>query len=300
MKEFKRFELKDRSFLESFFVKHNNLRFCEFNFANLYGWGEIYQIVWKDFDGRILMYNGLEDVIYFPLGKEITPIELLNISDNVIEHGKSGNYMFVPAYYINKHKKELICDFDIIEDENNYDYIYLTEKLADLSGRKLSKKRNLISQFERNNHDYSCEILKKEHSEECLELSRIWCQERICDVLGFTEEMSAIARVFDKFEELSVEGIAVKIDGKIKAFSIFSKLCEDCYDTHFEKYDSTVKGLAQIINRDTAVYLKDKCTYINREQDMGLPGLRKSKRSYYPEMFTHHFLLERKSKERQR
>ncbi|MCK9223608.1 MAG: phosphatidylglycerol lysyltransferase domain-containing protein [Candidatus Muirbacterium halophilum] len=297
MNDFKSFELKDREYLEKFFLKENNLRFCEFNFTNLYCWGEIYKILWKEFNNSILMYNGLEDVIYFPLGDEFEVKDIINISDSMIKQGKTGNYMFVPHYYIEKYKEELSDDFNIIADENNFDYIYLTEKLAFLKGRKLSKKRNLISQFERNIVDYKSELLKKEYSEECLKLARKWCEERICDLLGFTEEMSAIRRVFDNFNKLSVEGIVVKVDGKIEAFSIFSKLYEDCYDIHFEKYNSSIKGIAQIINKDTAVYLNDKCQYINREQDMGILGLKKSKRSYYPDLMPKSYILERKSKE---
>lgn len=294
MKDFKDFKIKDREFLENFFLNHNDHRLCEFNFSNLYGWGEIYQIVWKDYDGRILMYNGLEDVIYFPVGNELDPSHIVQISDRIMDNGKSGSYMFVPEYYVKKYEKYLKKDFELIYDENNFDYIYSAEKLAFLPGRKLSKKRNLISQFERNFPDYKTEFLRKQDSEECLELANKWCQERICDVLGFSQEMSAIGRIFDRFDDLPVEGIVVKIEEKIKAFSIFSRLYKDCYDTHFEKFDTSIKGLAQIINRETAKYLNEKCEYINREQDMGIDGLRKSKRSYFPDKFPAHYILERK------
>lgn len=291
---FKNFEIKDKEYLKTLFINKNNFYLCEFNFLNMFSWGDIYRITWDNYKNGVLIYNDLEKYIYFPLADDINPKDILDISNNMISLNKSGNFMFIPESFYCENKSFLNKYFKSVEDINNYDYIYKSEKLASLSGRKLSKKRNLISQFNRNNKDVIIREITKKDSEICLELSQKWCKERICDLLGFEYEMSAIKRVFDNFDELEAGGVGVFIKNRLCAFSIFSKLNNDCYDIHFEKFITSIKGLAQVINQETAKLIQDRCIYINREQDMGLAGLRKNKRSYKPSFMAKSYRLYRK------
>jgi hypothetical protein len=96
-------------------------------------------------------------------------------------------------------------------------------------------------------------------------------------------ELSAMEKAFDHFEDLGLEGLALMADRQMVAFSIFSPLNHDTWNVQFEKSDFDYKGAAQVINHQTALYLKDRCRYINREQDLGIKGLRQAKMSYEPE-----------------
>ena len=283
----------ERELFENFFYKHNIIM-CEFNFANLYVWGEIYKFEWTMFQNRLLIFSNYDDIIYMPQGENISFNQLMEISDYFLSQNKSGDFMFVNADFVENEKQNLISNFEIIPDVDDFDYVYETEKLVNLRGKKLNKKKNLISQFKRNIENYEIRLLEKKDFKDCINLSEMWCEDKLCDKMGFNIEMEAIKSLFLKYYDISVEGLGVFIDGKLEAFSVFSKLNHNTYDIHFEKFNTQIKGLPCVINNETAKYLSDKCKYLNREQDMGLPGLRKNKRSWEPEFLVESYYLRRK------
>ena len=283
----------ERELFENFFYKHNIIM-CEFNFANLYVWGEIYKFEWTMFQNRLLIFSNYDDIIYMPQGENISFNQLMEISDYFLSQNKSGDFMFVNPDFVEDEKQNLISNFEIIPDIDDFDYVYETEKLVNLRGKKLNKKKNLISQFKRNIENYEIRLLEKKDFKDCINLSEMWCEDKLCDKMGFNIEMEAIKSLFLKYYDISVEGLGVFIDGKLEAFSVFSKLNDNTYDIHFEKFNTQIKGLPCVINNETAKYLSDKCKYLNREQDMGLPGLRKNKRSWEPEFLVESYYLRRK------
>lgn len=284
--------LSDREILDKILISSNKM-LCNYNFSNLYIWGEIYKTKWKLYRERLLLYDGLDDFLSMPVGRHFELSEMVEISDEFIKQGKSGSFMFVDADYAEKNKN--ITDyFKTVSDEDNADYIYLTRNLCELKGKKLHKKKNLISQFLRNNPGYVSKKLEKQFLKNCFELAEKWCKLKNCDEVGYTHETSALKRAFDKFEELKLEGLVVFVKDEMVAFSILDKQNAKMADVHFEKYDSTIKGSEQIICWETAKYLLDKYEYINREEDLGIEGLRQSKRSYDPEFTVKTYKLYRK------
>jgi len=97
------------------------------------------------------------------------------------------------------------------------------------------------------------------------------------------DEFTAIERAFENFDRLGFEGIALWVKNRLVAFCVFSRLNHDTYNIQFEKSDIAFKGAAQVINQETTKYLRNKCVYLNREQDLGIKGLRQAKLSYEPE-----------------
>jgi hypothetical protein len=288
--QFKLFEIADRPVIQGFFDATEPLS-CEYNFSNLFSWGKVYQFKWAIIEDQLVIHNGRENELCMPLGKEISPSELLELS-KIFENCPIGQ---VPAEYAEKHP-ELENNFTLSQSENLAEYIYLTEKLYKLSGKKLNKKKNLISQFKRDNPEASClRISNAEIREKCFELAKKWCVEKPCESLSITHEKSAMRRAFDHFEELELDGLALFLKDEIIAFSIFSRQNSQAYTVHYEKFDREYKGVSQVINQETAGYLRDKCRLLNREQDIGLPGLRKAKRSYAPEFMLNNFILEPKA-----
>ncbi|HRR29388.1 MAG TPA: phosphatidylglycerol lysyltransferase domain-containing protein, partial [Victivallales bacterium] len=176
--------------------------------------------------------------------------------------------------------KDISSYFEVIEDEDFVDYVHLIDRLVELKGSKLAKKKNLISQFVRNHPDYKCLPITDNFKTSILELSDKWYAKQHTNHIGLKHEKLALNSAIEHFESLSLEGLVILAENKICAFSIFSRQNDETYIEHFEKADSEIKGSAQIINMETAKYLRTKAKFLNREQDLGIPGLRKAKLSY--------------------
>ena len=251
---------------------------CEYSFANLFMWGESYDMQWCNFNNAPLILIAEEDVLMFPLCHGMNSEKLKDLSLSFIEAGGSGAITQIPGQFI-KANPELNDFYEIRDNRNFADYLHLTEKLCKLSGRKLSKKRNLISQFIRNNPNFENLPLTPELFDHCLELVQ---KNMIEENTEHQEELLAIQKGFANFAKLELGGRVIIVNGETVAFAVFCQHIDGAYLIHYEKSDYNFKGAAQIINWKIAEYLTDKCEYINREQDLGIPGLRKAKLSYDP------------------
>ncbi len=268
--------------------------FCEYNFANLFMWGDIYQTRWLLQENRLWLYNGHDDLMLMPVGRALDMAGLVAVSDGLRREGKNGNFVLVDPDFVQENPG--LGDFFKVEaDPDNGDYIYLSQKLIDLPGNKLHKKRNQINQFLAQNPDYSQRELQPSDLGACLELAEKWCRLRICAELDFSHETSALKRALNHFDDLGLQGVAISLGGELAAFSIYSRLNSNMADVHFEKFAPEVKGIGQVINWDTAKSLSGSYKYVNREQDLGIEGLRQAKRSYSPEYILNAYSLERKT-----
>lgn len=270
----------------------NDLFFCDYNFANLFIWGDIYQTRWLFSDERLWIYNGFDDLMLMPVGKALSLSELVAVSDWLRRQGKSGNFVLVDPDFV-KDNPGLGDFFKISIDLDNGDYIYSSRKLVDLAGNKLHKKRNLVNQFLALYPDYACLPLQASDLDACLDLAERWCRTRSCVELDFNHETSALKRALSHFGELELQGLKIAIGDQMAAFSVYSRLSSNMADVHFEKFAPEVKGVGQVINWETAKALSGRFKYINREQDLGIEGLRQAKKSYDPEYIVSAYFLER-------
>lgn len=279
--------------LKSYFKKYPTPR-SAYNIVNIMIWGPLFKAQWMEYKERLILYNETWTCILMPLGNFLSPEELSSVSESFYQSGKCGSVSLVDNEYVSQYRNHL-TDFNIVKDFNTADYIYLSERLARLSGKKLQKKKNLISQFIRQYGKYEVEEIDKNDAEECLRLSDQWYEDHPEDKeIGYKYEREALLRAFQFFHELQIEGKIIRLDREIIAFSLFSELKEDMAIIHFEKFNRIFKGAAQLINWETARYLQPRYHYINREEDMGIPGLRKSKQSYQPLMLLDSYKLIRK------
>lgn len=179
-------------------------------------------------------------------------------------------------------------NISLINRDSIREYIYDAEKLRTLSGRKYSKKRNhLKSFFNTYNGRYQYKLLNtKEDFESCRKLLLEWGKD-VSDKEDVINENRAINIIFDNYElikeNLKIAG--VYIDKKLEAFTIGSKVNKDMVIIHIEKANHKIKGLYQYINREFLIREFPEVLYVNREEDMGIEGLKKSKMSYYPIRF---------------
>lgn len=290
--KFKEAGLEDGSIVAERVFRNNEIC-CEYNFPNMYTWGGIYKTSWNLFNNHLYIYLPVDDELLLPPERDVTTEELLHVSDIMIQNGSEGAISQVAKDYLEAHP-ELLNHFTAEPYPEDFgEYIYSVEKLYNLSGSKLAKKKNLFSQFKKLYPNYECKMLDDAVAADCRRLSLEWISDKEKD--GKLEfESVALDRTFAHYRELGLEGIAIYIEGKIAAYAIFSRQTADCYNVCFEKASHEYKGSSQAINWETAAYLKDKCKIVNREQDLGVEGLRHAKRSYAPEYLLTNYILKRK------
>ena len=189
--------------------------------------------------------------------------------------------------FLETHFKDL---FSFEDDRGNYDYLYNIDSLCTLSGRKLSKKRNHINGFLQSYGDWNVQEINSLNIQDVLEFAGQWYQKKsggdseIGDE-SLAYEKKALLQIVPQIEKIGADGIVLYVDGKVAAFTVGMRISETVYDTVFEKADDGIKGSYNIINREFARFLKNKyesLKFINREQDLNLPGLRQAKLSYMP------------------
>jgi hypothetical protein len=196
-----------------------------------------------------------------------------------------SSYNLVPEAYFEAYGERRISkQFKIVEQKKYADYVYKTENLVDLSGHQFSKKRNLIKQFERKYQEtdqVKVENIRRDIADECIDFLKIWYLERGRN--NCSDDQNAAIRTFKEFDELELSGIAVRLNGEICGLATCARLTEEIGVLNLQMAVRGRKGLYQFLDRECAARLfLNKYKYINKESDMGLPGLRQSKRSYNP------------------
>lgn len=181
-------------------------------------------------------------------------------------------------------------DFFQKEDRNNWDYVYLVSDLCSLSGKKYHGKRNHINKFLKE-HTYTYEPITKEVIPECLAMAETWLEKKP-KLPELLLEMKALKKAFSLYEELNFTGALIRTEGQVQAFTLGEPLTKNMFVTHFEKAMDELPGLYPLINQQFAANHLTGYTYVNREEDMGLPGLRKAKQSYYPAFMVKKYLIE--------
>ena len=181
----------------------------------------------------------------------------------------------------------------ISEDRDSFDYVYLRDELATLPGNRFHKKKNRINYFT-TRHNYEVQIFSAQHLCGCLQLLDEWG--RVAEVEGnrsFGLEMDATTEALAQAAVLGLEGLVVMVEGAVRAFAVGERLNGETAVCHFEKADHFMEGLSQLINREFAQRLFNDCRYVNREQDLGEPGLRNAKLSYHPAELIKKFRMQR-------
>ncbi len=173
--------------------------------------------------------------------------------------------------------------FKITANRNKYEYIYKTKDLALLPGKKYHGKKNHISKFSKT-YDWQYKSLNYENKEKYLNFIETWFRKKLSyEKIKQEKEYIAITSAINNIESLDFEGGVIEIHGKIVAFTLGERINSKIFLTHFEKALPEYSGAYSIINKEFAKTLLDKkYSFINREEDMGIPGLRKAKLSYKP------------------
>jgi hypothetical protein len=255
----------------------------EFTFTNLFVWNGSEPVELSRLDETVLLQRKrLRDGKTFllpPLGKQI-----LTSVVRTLRKQSLGNYQVPPLYELTPQQSKLLSGegVKVEPDRDDWDYVYLTSDLADLRGDKYHPKRNLIA---RCLSKYKCRYVSIGPSEinECLQLQTRWCSLRNCSMVpGLEAENAATKTAFENYHYLGITGGVVYVDDKLEAFTLAEKLNRDTAVIHFEKANPEIEGLYQVINQWFCREALSNFKFVNREQDLGVPGLRKAKESYHP------------------
>jgi len=191
---------------------------------------------------------------------------------------------------------ELSREEDIVVEacREHFDYVYAVADLAALSGRKYHSKKNFVNRFKKEG-SFRYDPVDASNISQCRELVDCWCEVRRCeDDLNLMGEWDAVYEALDHIDELSLTAGAVVIDNRVAAFSLGELLTHDTAVTHIEKADPDIPGLYALINQqfcENEFAEKDGAVFMNREQDLGVEGLRRAKESYHPVKMVEKFTI---------
>jgi hypothetical protein len=284
--QFKDLSLEEKPLFDATFSKFPPL-ISEFTFTNLFIWRYAYQLkISRLQDFLCLLAEKKESSFFFPPIGEGDMVKCYQILLQYLkEKGVSQEITRVPEPVVTPvdwKAAGMVAEFD----RDQCDYIYLTEDLINLQGRKYHRKRNHIKQF-KDKYPYQYIPLTPEWTSECLRLETEWCDLRHCEAIpGLANESIAIKEALTHFDPLGIKGGVILIDGKVEAFTLGESLNQETVVIHIEKANPAYEGLYPLINQAFLENHWSGYLYVNREQDLGEEGLRKAKESYFP----HHLI----------
>ena len=261
-------------------------RNCDFAFANMCSWQYLYGSEYAVVDDTLLIRFYLDDgrpAYMMPQGAlPLTESIALLIAD-AASLGHTLCLLGVSEKARMWLQEAFPERFHFVAERSYYDYIYLRTDLAALTGKRFQPKRNHINRFIKENPDYRYEPLTAELVPVCLRFEEQWfAANSDGDAESLDEERKAMIFALHHFEELALAGGTLWAGDRLVAFTYGSPITNDTFGVHVEKADAAVEGAYAMINREFAARIPEQYRYVNREEDLGLAGLRQAKLSYQP------------------
>ncbi len=284
---FKPVTLCDKSWVDEIVMAEDS-RSADYNFGNIYIWDNRYRQLIARKDGRMLTklrYEG-KPTFVFPIGTGPLRPAIEALREYAAAHAYEP---FCLRGITEEHRalleREYPGAFVYTEDTDNADYLYEAEKLATYAGKALHGKKNHCNRFEAEN-DWRFVPLTRALIPDCLDMLDMWSEENADRLFrSILYEHTAIVRAFAAFEKLSLEGGVLYANDKLVGFTLGEMISADTFDVHFEKAEAALNGAYPMTCRELTRMMMAKhpaLRYINREDDMGIEALRRSKQSYKP------------------
>ena len=258
-------------------------RGCAFSFANLYLWGRQCAARLGD---DLLLFSHFHGKTMYPY--PVCSGSARDALDALIADAQERGIPFRLAGLNTQDVADLESwypgRFRFHCGRDGHEYVYAIDDLADLKGKKYQPKRNHINRFLCEYPDAVILPLNAETLPDAKNLADRWYQRRTAEE-DAGMELTALNRAFAHWNELGMEGLVLYAGNQVVAMTMGSFLGDDTVDVHFEKADLDYPGAYAVINRAFARHIREKypqVKYLNREEDMGLEGLRKAKLSYHP------------------
>ena len=290
MIEFRDIDISDKQDINRC-LKISDFMGCEYSFANNMAWKRLSDSKIAFYKNFYIVRSITEDnkpFFVFPSGSG----DYLEVFRELKKYTDSLNVPLqisgVTKNYLPMFNELFPQQFTIEYDRDSSDYIYLTSDLIDLKGKKFHSKRNHLSHFKSLDYDFS--LIKEKDFDDCIS----FCTEDYNNTdknFSSIAEQYAINTYFSYFNELGLTGGIIRINGKVSAVTIGETLNSNTFCIHIEKADRRFDGIYTAINNFFVSSVANDCLYVNREEDLGIEGLRKSKLSYNPAFLLDKYII---------
>lgn len=281
---FKKAGIEDLDQIASYFYQseHNA---CDYTPANFILWSDVYQteyaVIHDMLVGRFKKGGNTHFTVPVGAGDRKKAI------DCIMEYCNEKGIKFYMNIVEPEMEEEIEAlypgQFLVTYDEDYFDYVYLREDLVELKGKKYHGKKNHINKFHKNNPHWSYESMTDENIGECIAMVKAWCVEnQCCEDKEKAAEMCILINAIENRSRLHLTGGIVRGERGICGLAMGEPCSKNSFVVHFEKAFASEQGAYPMINQQFALHAMQEYEYVNREEDMGVPGLRKAKESYYP------------------
>lgn len=284
--EFHPFTLESKEIIESY-TKPWESESSDLSFANMFIWGTEGKMTYALKDNMLFVkfkFKGVPEFFWAPIPKKGTDYNyregICDAFNYLIELGVEPTLRSVSEPFYEMVKASCPDLFSMSTDIAS-DYVYEREKLASLSGKKLHSKRNHINKFLSLYPDFEYKKLDSSMIADCMEIYNQWSEEKDED-MNLSDEKKSVLLALNNLDALDLVGGTLYVDDKLIAFTVGERITSDMQLVHIEKADYSYEGAYPMINQQYVLNECEDVMLVNREEDMGIPGMRKAKRAYYP------------------
>lgn len=297
---FKCLTLEDKEIIEKYIDK-SKLDSYEYLFSSLYMWRKLNNIKYAVIDDVLIIEKNEEGkgTFYaqlFGYNKD----NLTNIIDELIKRNlefTDRDYLFgdVGDEFVDDLKKYTDFSIDLVEDIDDSEYIYNTQDLIELKGKKYHSKKNHVNSFLKT-YSYDIKTINNENvKSDCMDLLHKWHEEVAVTVdKEMLMEIDAIKDLFRELHFFDLNSIAIYVDGDLAGFAVGEKVNDKMAVIHVERGEIAYKGIYAFLNKQFLVESFQDTEFVNRQEDTGNEGLRKAKKSYHPEKMIKKYLVKLK------
>ena len=292
MIEFRKPQLTDRAWLLSLLAEES-LPLCNYSFPVLFCWQDAYRFKIARVGDRVLirLRSSLGHAYLWPVGKGDPTPAIDAIRADAKANGEPLRLIGLTLYHRNWLADRCPGAYAFAETRDGFDYLYRVDRLADLPGKKLHAKRNHIRRFDDACPGWTWTALTNDDIPDCQAMDDDWHRAALEretgeELTSLEEDRRAMSLALTHREALGLEGVVLRWEGRVLAFALGAPLTGTIFDVHFERARGEIQGAYAAVNRVFAQYVRERhpeIEYLDREDDMGVPGLRKAKLSYYPD-----------------
>lgn len=282
--KFRKPEISDVEKLRKF-LKDSGINACDYSPANIILWSEVNGTeIYYDEDLLLIRYISEGEYYYtFPITKKSLHNAFERFEDFLKEKNSEFRMGIIEEWMFDIIEKIFPGKYSVKYMRNYSDYVYEKEKLANLSGKKYHGKKNHINKFKKTYDKWKYEIISEKNINECIEMLEKWFEEnQSMNDESKNNEKKVIMKGMKYYNELGLKGGIIRAGTKIVAITIGEQLNSDTFVIHFEKAFADVHGAYPMINQQFVINELGAYKYVNREEDLGIEGLRKAKESYNP------------------
>jgi len=292
--DFKPVTLADRAFFEEHYARYPQLH-SDNTFTNMVCWNHFAHYTYAYVEENIIIASTIGSVTRFrpPIGPRNPALlrSLIQLASDVSDNEPIVLIDPETALWM----REVCPGINLVPDRNHFEYVYRAADLAELPGKNYLTIRRQINKF-RKNCTNVVEPISKNNWEDVKRFLIEWCEWKGCEGdLVLAHEKEAVFFAIDHFDQLPLRGLVIRVFSKIGAISLYEPMTPDTALVHFEKGLPDCEGIYKAINNEAAVRLAKTFTFINRESDLGVAGLREAKMRYHPHHMVEVFSMKRDS-----